>query len=289
MKILSYLRDNKPALAASLGNEWFDITHRVGGDTPVRDVAELLQIPSWEDRVRRATDGAQTIDADLVSLLPPIRHGEKILCVGLNYLAHTAESPYPQPDYPTFFARFASTLIAHDQHIVRPKVSHELDFEGELVAVIGTEGRHIPAEKALDYVAGYTIFNEASVRNYQFKAPQWTMGKNFDDTGACGPWFVSADELPRGGAGLQLSTKVNGIVEQDANTDDMVFDVATLISLASQVMTLRPGDMIVSGTPAGVRFGRKPPSYLVAGDICEITIQGIGTLRNTVRDEEETA
>lgn len=285
MKILSYQDGDKVGLAASCGGEWLDVTHYFENDGPVRDVADLISLPEWQARVIRAMSGAQAIRLEDIALLPPVRHGEKILCVGLNYAAHTEESPYKQPDYPTFFPRFASTLVAHGQALIRPRASPEFDYEGELVAVIGVAGRHISLDSALDHVAGYTIFNEASVRNYQFKSPQWTMGKNFDGTGACGPWFVSADELPRGAQGLRLQTTVNGRIEQEASTADMIFDVATLISLASEVMTLRPGDMIVTGTPAGVGFGKKPPVYMMAGDVCEVSVEGIGILRNTVVDE----
>ncbi|MCM2318247.1 MAG: fumarylacetoacetate hydrolase family protein [Pseudomonas sp.] len=218
--------------------------------------------------------------------LPLMRQPPKIICVGLNYADHTREAAFVQPDYPTFFARFASCLTAHNQPLVRPRLSDSLDYEGEMAVVLKSGGRHIRKEEALQHVAGYTLFNEASVRDYQFKSPQWTVGKNFDDTGAFGPELVTADELPAGGKGLHLETRVNGRVVQSANTCDMLFDVATLIATLSEAMTLQAGDVIVSGTPAGVGFAREPKAYLRAGDLVEVSIEGIGTLSNPVVDED---
>lgn len=217
--------------------------------------------------------------------LPLMKKPGKIVCVGLNYADHTKESPYAQPDYPTLFPRFNSSLIAHNQPLIRPRVSDTLDYEGEMAVVLKSGGRHIAKEQALQHVAGYALFNEGSVREYQFKSPQWTVGKNFDDTGAFGPDLVTADELPAGGKGLLLQTRVNGKVVQSANTEDMLFDVATIISTLSEAVTLEAGDVIVSGTPAGVGFGMDPKVYLKAGDVVEVSIEGIGTLVNPVLDE----
>ena len=217
--------------------------------------------------------------------LPLMRRPTKIICVGLNYADHTKETSFTQPDYPTFFPRFASCLTAHNQPLVRPRISATLDYEGEMAVVLKSGGRHIRKEEALQHVAGYALFNEASVREYQFKSPQWTVGKNFDNTGAFGPDLVTADELPAGGRGLRLETRVNGTVVQSANTNDMIFDVATLIATLSEAMTLQAGDVIVSGTPAGVGFGMDPQAYLKAGDLVEVSIEGIGRLVNRVVDE----
>ncbi|MDN7143489.1 fumarylacetoacetate hydrolase family protein [Pseudomonas sp. JQ170] len=217
--------------------------------------------------------------------LPLMRKPGKIVCVGLNYADHTKESPYAQPDYPTLFPRFNTSLTAHNQPLVRPRISDTLDYEGEMAVVLKSGGRHIPKDQALACVAGYALFNEASVRDYQFKSPQWTVGKNFDDTGAFGPDLVTADELPAGGKGLLLQTRVNGKVVQSANTTDMLFDVATIIATLSEAVTLEAGDVIVSGTPAGVGFGMNPKVYLKAGDVVEVSIEGIGSLVNPVVDE----
>lgn len=284
MKILSFSRNGETALAVEVQGQWRDLSQAAPGFPG--DVGALLRLPGWRAAVAEAAAQAPVLDLGQVRLLPPVRSGEKILCVGLNYLDHIAESPYKQPDYPTFFVRVHSSLVAHEQPLVKPRASEQFDYEGELVAVIGREGRHIAREAALEHVAGYSIFNEASVRDYQFKAPQWTMGKNFDGSGGFGPWFVSSDELPAGARDLRLVTRVNGTVKQQASTNDMLFDVATLVALASEVMTLRPGDLIVTGTPAGVGFGMKPPVYLNAGDVCEVEIERIGTLRNTVVAED---
>lgn len=228
---------------------------------------------------------ARPIDLDRVERLPPLPDPGKILCVGLNYLDHAAEGHFEVPSYPTIFGRFASSLIGDGAPIIRPAVSDHLDFEGELVAVIGLGGRHIPEEEALLHVAGYSIFNDASIRDYQFRTPQWTVGKNFDGTGAFGPWFVPAAALPPGAKGLRLQTRLNGAVVQDISTDDMIFDVARQISLLSEAMTLSPGDVIVTGTPAGVGFARTPPLWMKPGDVCEVEIEGIGILSNPVRQE----
>ncbi|VFR32404.1 Fumarylacetoacetate hydrolase family protein [plant metagenome] len=205
--------------------------------------------------------------------------------MGLNYVDHTKESPYEQPDYPTLFLRLTTSLTAHESPIVRPACSDSLDFEGELAVVIGKGGRHIPREQALDHVFGYSVFNDGSVREYQFKTPQWTVGKTFDSTGGFGPAVVTADELPPGARGLLLETRLNGQTVQSANTEDMVFDVATLIQVISEAITLHPGDVIVAGTPAGIGWARNPKLLMRDGDVCEVSIEGIGTLRNPVVDE----
>jgi 2-keto-4-pentenoate hydratase/2-oxohepta-3-ene-1,7-dioic acid hydratase in catechol pathway len=225
------------------------------------------------------------IDLNAVTLLPPLAAPTKINCVGLNYVDHSLESGFTPPSYPTIFSRFTSSLVGADAPILRPKVSTQLDYEGEMVAVIGAGGRHIAEADALAHVIGYSIFNDASIRDYQLKAPQWTVGKNFDGTGAFGPHLVTADELPAGGKGLHIQTRLNGAVVQDATTSDMVFSVAKLISILSEAMTLSPGDIIVSGTPAGVGMARKPQLFMKDGDVCVIEIEGIDLLRNPVKDE----
>jgi 2-keto-4-pentenoate hydratase/2-oxohepta-3-ene-1,7-dioic acid hydratase in catechol pathway len=229
------------------------------------------------------------IDLDQVTLQLPLPAPGKIICVGLNYVDHSIESGFTPPDYPTVFTRFASSLVAAGKPIIRPSVSTQLDYEGELVAVIETGGRHIEEADALDHVIAYSIFNDASVRDYQKKSPQWTIGKNFDKTGAFGPYLITADELPPGGKGLRIQTRLNGIVVQDALTDDMVFSVARLISILSEAITLSPGDIIVSGTPAGVGMARKPPLCMKHGDVCEVEIEGIGILHNRIEDESTPA
>lgn len=251
------------------------------------ELGALIALGSDElRRVGKTLANAPVIDPASIAYMPPIANPAKIICVGLNYADHTRESPYEQPDYPTLLPRFATSLIGHGQPIIRPLVSDSLDFEGEMVAVIGQGGRHISRVQSLEHVAGYSIFNDGSVREYQFKSPQWTVGKNFDGTGAFGPVFVTSDELPAGGKGLRLETRLNGVVVQSATTDDMLFDVAEVIAVVSEAITLEPGDVIVTGTPAGIGWARTPRLLMRHGDICEVEIEGIGLLRNPVIDEE---
>lgn len=232
----------------------------------------------------KALASAPEIDLARMRLLPPLSHPEKIICIGLNYHDHSAESGFQQPDYPTVFGRFNSSLIAHGAPILRPAFSEQLDYEGELAAVIGKPAFEVSEAEALGHVAGYSIFNDASIRDYQFKSPQWTPGKNFDDTGAFGPHFITADALPAGCEGLMLRTRLNGAVVQEASISDMVFSVAQLVSILSSFMTLKPGDVVVTGTPAGVGLARKPPLWMRDGDTVEVEIDKIGLLSNPVRD-----
>jgi 2-keto-4-pentenoate hydratase/2-oxohepta-3-ene-1,7-dioic acid hydratase in catechol pathway len=218
-------------------------------------------------------------------LLAPLRNPGKIICIGLNYADHSKESGFATPTYPAIFSRYASSLMGAGAAMIRPSVSEQLDYEGELAVVIGKAGRHIPVESALEHVLGYSVFNDGSVRDYQMKSGQWTIGKNFDATGAFGPTLVTADELPPGAKGLKLQTRLNGQVVQEASTDDMLFDVATLISLLSAAHTLQPGDVIVSGTPAGVGMARKPQLWMKPGDICEVEIEKLGLLRTPIAAE----
>lgn len=243
---------------------------------------ELLAAQADLAAVARQLAAAPALDPSAVEFLPPIERPGKILCVGLNYRAHAAEAEAQVAAVPEIFARFANTLVGHDAAILLPQQSQQLDYEGELVAVIGRGGRAIAGKDALGHVAGYAVFNDASVRDYQFRTKQWTMGKNFDRTGAFGPWLVTADELPAGAAGLRLTTTLNGAVVQQGSTADLIFDVASLVEYLSGAMTLEPGDLIVTGTPAGVGFARKPPLWMRAGDRIEVEIERIGRLSNPI-------
>ncbi|HLC40356.1 MAG TPA: fumarylacetoacetate hydrolase family protein [Methylomirabilota bacterium] len=213
---------------------------------------------------------------------PPIALTGKIICLGLNYVSHAAESPFDKPTYPVLFARFPNSIVGHNEPLIRPSVSIQFDYEGELVCVIGRRGYRVPRERALSIVAGYSIFNDGSIRDYQFKTPQWTIGKNFDKTGSFGPALVTADELPPGASELKLQTRLNGATMQSASTEDMIFGVAETIAIITECMTLEPGDLLVMGTPGGVGFARKPPIWMKPGDVCEIEIDGIGILRNPI-------
>lgn len=217
-----------------------------------------------------------------VTLQPPIPNPGKIICLGLNYPDHAAESAMEKPSAPNVFLRTAQSLTAQGAPIIKPRASSALDFEGELAAVIGRTCRAATQDEALEAVAGYSVFNDGSLRDFQMRASQWTLGKNFDATGGFGPELVTADELPAGAAGLRLETRLNGEVMQSADTAEMIFGVAETIAYVSQVTTLVPGDVLVMGTPAGVGFVRRPPVWMKPGDVCEVEIERIGILRNPI-------
>jgi len=287
MRFASFQVNGRVGIAAAAkGSQEFHGRLRDDSKYP-DDLASLVAGGSdWLVSAGEKLLSAPLISLDSVELLPPLPSPGKIICIGLNYADHSVESGFAIPTYPTVFGRFASSLTGHGAPIVRPRISEQLDYEGEFVAVIGRGGRDIPKASALKHVIGYSLFNDGSIRDYQFKAPQWTVGKNFDHTGAFGPYLVTADELPPGCQGLRLQTRLNGEVVQSASTDDLIFDVASLISTLSQAFALCPGDIIVTGTPAGVGLARKPPLWMKPGDICEVELEGLGVLSNPVIDQE---
>ena len=282
MRLSGYERNGAVGIGAWSGTELRGLEEGMPGYPG--DLDGLVGAGAELGPVGRALRGAPVVDPDSVRFLPPLRRPSKILCVGLNYRAHTSEIGFKAPDHPTIFARFPSTLVGHGRPILRPVESDQLDYEGEMVVVIGRRCRRVGADRALDHVVGYSIFNEASIRDWQMRTSQWTLGKNFDATGAFGPSLVTADEVPPGGAGLRVRTRLNGAVVQDGNTSDMVFGAAELVALLSEAMTLEPGDIIVTGTPAGVGMSRTPPLFMKPGDVCEVEIEGLGTLRNPVAE-----
>ncbi|HEX7856752.1 MAG TPA: fumarylacetoacetate hydrolase family protein [Sphingobium sp.] len=286
MKLVSFIQDGKTGLAVEL-----DGGALVGLDES--DAAFPGNLHSLLSEGNGALQSAQSallsgreIDRAAIEFAPPIAQPGKIICIGLNYKDHADESGMEAPSHPTVFARFASGLVGNGQPMVLPTDSSHFDYEGEFVAVIGKRGRRISPERALDHVAGYSLFNDGSIRDVQFQTSQWTVGKNYDGTGAFGPYFVTADALPKGCEGLRLVTRLNGQLLQDASTSDMIFDVATLVSQLSNAFTLEPGDIIVTGTPSGVGGARKPPLYMKEGDVCEIEMEGLGVLRNLVVAEK---
>lgn len=220
-----------------------------------------------------------------LQLSPIIPEPGKIICLGLNYFDHAKEGGRDKPDYPWFFLRSASSLLAPNADAVLPKVSERFDYEAELAVVIGKTVKHATMENALDCVFGYSCFNDISVRDYQKKTPQWTIGKNFDKTGGFGPVLVTADELPPGATDLKIQSRLNSQVMQDANTRDMIWGVAETIQLLTECMTLEPGDLIIMGTPAGVGQARTPPVWMKHGDVIDIEIEHIGLLRNKIQRE----
>ena len=231
----------------------------------------------------RSADG-ETLTADSVSFIPTIQNPDKIICIGLNYLGHIKETGRDRPEYPSIFTRYPSTVVGHDQPMIRPKASDKFDYEGEFAVVIGKRGRAIEKDKAFDHVAGYTCFNDGSIRDYQRHTTQFWGGKNFDRSGSMGPWIVTPDEL--GDVDSQtLVTRLNGEVMQETSVGDLAFKVPDLIAYVSTITELLPGDIIATGTPSGVGFFRDPKVFMKAGDRIEVEISGIGTLRNTIADE----
>jgi acylpyruvate hydrolase len=249
---------------------------RNNGDlTPIKALAE------------RAPSNARRPLKGVAYALPVARPG-KIICLGVNYLEHFKEAFQHDnvAKFPTIFMRCQSSLLPHGQSIVLPKVSKTLDYEAEMIVVIGKRAKHLNVSNATSCIAGYSCCNDGSVREFQGKTTQWDMGKNFDSTGAFGPWMISADELPPGGKGLKIQARLNGQVMQSDNTGNMIFPVAETIAYITQGMTLEPGDIIMTGTPSGVGAARKPPVWMKNGDVCEIEIEGIGVLSNPVADEK---
>jgi len=253
--------------------EWL---RRNNGDlTPIKALAE------------RAPSNARRPLKGVAYALPVARPG-KIICLGVNYLEHFKEAFQSDnvAKFPTIFMRCASSLLPHGQSIVLPKVSITLDYEAEMIVIIGKRAKHLDVSNATSCIAGYSCGNDGSVREFQGKTTQWDMGKNFDGTGAFGPWMISADELPPGGKGLKIQARLNGQVMQSDNTENMIFPVAETIAYITQGMTLEPGDIIMTGTSSGVGFARKPPVWMKNGDVCEIDIEGIGVLSNPIADEK---
>ena len=239
--------------------------------------------------VRRATEGASADHAlEEITFLPPIPHPEKILCVGVNYVAHREETGRKESEFPTLFTRFANTQVGHDEPLVRPRVSSEFDYEAELAVIIGKPARHVRREDALGVIAGYSCYQEATLRDWQRHTSQFTPGKNFIGTGGFGPWMVTSDEIPDPSR-LTLVGRLNKVEMQRATTDLLIFDIPSLIAYITTFTELVPGDVISTGTPGGVGSKRQPPVWLKAGDVFEVEISSIGVLRNTVIDEPSGA
>jgi acylpyruvate hydrolase len=276
MRFTTYLRNGETRVAVVVGGAAIDVAADLR--------AELAAGRDLIDAGRAAiASAARRMPLDSLKLAPLVPEPGKIICLGLNYFDHAKEGGRDKPDYPWFFFRGKSSLVAHDAPGIAPKVSTKFDYEAELAVVIGRKvPRHVSQADALQYVFGYGCFNDMSVRDFQKRTPQWTIGKNFDGTGGFGPVLVSADELPPGAAGLRIRSRLNGETMQDANTDDMIFSVAETIHLLAQCMTLEPGDAIVMGTPAGVGQARTPPVWMRPGDVIEVDIENIGTLRNPI-------
>lgn len=287
MKIMRFQVPDGCRLGVVSGDMVADLSE-LRSDAP-RDLVDLLRMgPNALADVKAAAKAAGARQMKPLAQLKaglPIARPPKFLCLGLNYQDHVAESKNLRPQYPTLFLRVPTSLVAHGEPIIRPQASIQLDYEAELAVIVGRTVRDASPEEALAAVAGYTCFNDGSVREFQRHTIQWTMGKNFDRTGGFGPFFVSADELPSGASGLKIATRVNGETRQSDNTANMIFGVGETLSYISRGITLEPGDVIAMGTPAGVAHARTPPAWLRTGDVVEVEIEGVGVLRNPVIDE----
>lgn len=289
MKLVSFKADGRNRFGVVQGERVIDLTQRLGGT--YLDLIGFIKAGDLSAVRQLASSEKGDFSYDEIELLPVVPNPGKILCIGLNYHDHVAEADKALggrevPKKPMVFARWPESLTAHRAAIKRPKVSDNLDWEAELMVVIGKRvPRYTPVERALDHVFGYSAMNEACLRDYQFHSRQLTPGKNFEETGAVGPWLVTADEIPDP-QNLEIEMKLNGEVMQSANTAGMVFSVAQLISYISDWLPLNPGDLIASGTMGGVGFARTPQIFMKPGDIAEVSIESIGTLRNRIEDEQ---
>ena len=285
MRIVSYIAKGAPSYGVVTADGIIDLKKRLGDR--FADVRSLIAADGL--RAARAAIASQHPDYSIeeVVLLPPVPDPEKLWCIGVNYKDRNAEykDNSDLPKYPSLFVRNASSVVGSGQPVEKSLVSDQLDYEGELVLVIGKEGRHIPRERAFEHIFGMTLCNEGTIRDWlrhgKFNV---TQGKNFDRSGSIGPWMVTADAIPDPTA-LELTTTLNGRQVQHTRTDDLIFDIPTLIAYISAFTELVPGDIISTGTPEGVGFARKPPLWLRPGDVVEVAISSIGTLRNTVADE----
>ncbi len=291
MKIVSFESPSGLRLGVVEGDQVVDLQAadpKVPNELGALLAATKGDLSSVKDAAKRAPASARQPLKGIKYALPVARPG-KIICLGLNYLEHVKEGSQRDniPKFPTIFMRGLTSMVPHESPIVRPRVSETLDYEAELMLIVGKPAKHLTMANATSCVAGYACSNEGSVREFQRKTTQWDMGKNFDRTGGFGPWMVTADELPDAGKGLKIESRLNGKVMQSDNTSNMMFPVPEMLVYITQGLTLEPGDIIFTGTPSGVGHARKPnPVWMRAGDTCEIEIEGIGVLRNPIEDEK---
>ena len=280
MRLASFSHGGRASYGIVNGDRLVDLGKLIGAQYP--DLKALLTAgPALLDKVRGQ---APTIPVSEVKFLPVIPNPDKIFCAGLNYRSHVEETGRTESEKPVIFLRLAASQVGHGQPMIRPTVSTQFDYEGELAVVIGKRGRHIPRDKALDYIAGYSCYNDGSLRDWQRHTSQWTPGKNFPATGAFGPWLVTADEIPDP-TKLSLATRLNGQTVQSATVDLLIFSIPELIEYVSAWSELAPGDVIATGTPGGVGFKRTPPLLMKAGDTVDVEISTVGTLSNPIEDE----
>jgi 2-keto-4-pentenoate hydratase/2-oxohepta-3-ene-1,7-dioic acid hydratase in catechol pathway len=276
VRLISFVHDGRQSYGYMVGEGVVDLGRRLGPRYP--------DLKAWlGGRAPWPSSDDQTADFGLadVTLLPVIPNPDRIFCVGLNYKSHVQETGRADSEKPAIFIRFASSQIGHNAPMVCPRVSNDFDYEGELALIIGKPGRYISRKHALDHIAGYSYYNDGSIRDWQRHTHQWTPGKNFPGTGAFGPWMVTADEIPDP-TKLRLSTRLNGQTVQDTTVDLLIFSIPEIIEYVSAWSELSPGDVIVTGTPGGVGFKRNPPLFMKPGDIVEVEIRSIGILRNHI-------
>jgi 2-keto-4-pentenoate hydratase/2-oxohepta-3-ene-1,7-dioic acid hydratase in catechol pathway len=286
-RVGAWLSDDEVLDFAAVINEgtvlnWFDI------DGPFFSLARnaFVNVSGHPENTARARERGALAHTSKIQLLPPVPRPGKLICIGLNYRDHAAESNMKIPERPVVFSKFTSCVIAPEEPIVLPATSSQVDYEAELAVVIGRRAKNVAKESALDYVLGYTCFNDVSARDFQFADGQWQRGKSCDTFGPMGPFIVTTDEVPDPQK-LDIKLRLNGKTMQDSNTDQLIFGVRELIAFLSETITLEPGDLIATGTPAGVGFARKPPVYLQDGDVVEVEIEKVGTLKNKVLAAEK--
>jgi 2-keto-4-pentenoate hydratase/2-oxohepta-3-ene-1,7-dioic acid hydratase in catechol pathway len=255
--------------------------HAADSSLPTTMIGLLEEFPGILPRIRDALELGKSFERDSVQILAPVPHPRKVICIGLNYADHAAESGQPIPPEPVVFSKFVTAVAAHGDEIALPKVSSKVDYEAELVVIVGPGGRYIPRERAMEHVAGYACGHDVSARDWQLQKPggQWLLGKSFDGFAPFGPELVTADEIDDPGR-LRISLRLNGQVMQDSSTRQLIFGIPDLIAHVSSVCTLQPGDVLFTGTPPGVGGARKPPVFLQPGDVAEVEIEQIGLLRN---------
>ncbi len=273
MRLATVRRDGRTAAVRLEGNEWVEL------GPP--DVGQLLRLPDWPEVARRAQGPRWPVGDDFAPLVPD---PDKVLCVGLNYRSHILEMGHELPRYPTLFAKYRSSLVGARDDIVLPLVSDAFDWEAELAVVIGRRARHVSEDEAAAVIAGYTVFNDGSVRDYQLRSSEWLQGKTFEASTPVGPYLVTTDESP--GPSRHIECEVNGELVQKADTADLVFGPAALVAYVSDICTLEPGDLIATGTPGGVGAARTPPRFLADGDVVVTRVTGLGECRNLCRKEQ---
>jgi 2-keto-4-pentenoate hydratase/2-oxohepta-3-ene-1,7-dioic acid hydratase in catechol pathway len=276
MRFVSYRQQGIYSWGALEGDKIFDLSNVASS---LMSAIASSSLPQSSDDIEKDRLNLALSD---ITLLPPITEPRRIICIGQNYAAHRDEMGGASTSSPLIFTRFPSSIVGHNEVLIKPPESEQFDFEGELAVIIGSSGRRIAPENALSHIAGYSCFMDGSIRDYQIHTTQYIPGKNFEQSGSFGPWMLSADEIPNPNSGLSLQTRLNGELVQETTTDLMIFDIPTVIAYLSTFTTLEPGDVIASGTPGGVGYKRKPQLFMKPGDKIEVKIENVATLTNSI-------